>query len=327
MYFPYLYGKKNELAALKELSDLNNLSKSIVPVIEPVPANFATKEMNGKKVNKSHVLNNLIRKFVEEKRKIAIVQNPRNLGGVSYVNQNDPEIFDLVSSPFYIPVYAYRYKNSRNAFNLSPDQNGIAIFDNQISSDDIDDFKELQNDSQVWKMLSIASEIAPSISSKFIVFEDKFLKRAKNAEYIKFPDEFFSSDYLRYTDPEYIGFGDYSMTGSELTKGFRARAVAIHIIYFDKNMKLRIKHFVSDSNEDYSDQAGKLQEATDKISLWLNSSEFSTLPVINNSPFLHQIISLDHYTGLGFIKKLSLEHHLDIISRYLDNNFDEVVAN
>ena len=48
-------------------------------------------------------------------------------------------------------------------------------------------------------------------------------------------------------------FSDYSVIGGEYVDGgFSPLAIAIHIVYFDEANELRVKHFVSDSNNDRS---------------------------------------------------------------------------
>ena len=50
--------------------------------------------------------------------------------------------------------------------------------------------------------------------------------------------------------------------------GFSPLAIAIHIVYFDEANELRVKHFVSDSNNDRSNQVKKFFEAVDKLVTW-----------------------------------------------------------
>lgn len=50
--------------------------------------------------------------------------------------------------------------------------------------------------------------------------------------------------------------------------GFAPYAVAIHIVYFENDNSLRIRHFVSDSNDDITDVAGKFYEAVSKLYEW-----------------------------------------------------------
>jgi hypothetical protein len=101
------------------------------------------------------------------------------------------------------------------------------------------------------------------------MFEDKFKKQDRNADYLKQEDEFYSDDHLYFNKEGFIGFGDYSVIGNDYNEsGFAPFAVAIHIIYFANDNTLRIRHFVSNSNADISDVASKFHEAIMKLMRW-----------------------------------------------------------
>ncbi|VXA97164.1 hypothetical protein EXIGUO8H_10181 [Exiguobacterium sp. 8H] len=127
---------------------------------------------------------------------------------------------------------------------------------------------------------------------------------------------FLSEDYLYYSEEGYIAFSDYPTLSAEYQDGgFAPRAVAIHIIYFDNEDKLRIKHFVSDANNDISNPAGKFSVAIHKLVLWERGLENK-----NQSSGLNNFIELynaSRYSGFGIVKKLSSMHHLEIMNRYL----------
>lgn len=75
-----------------------------------------------------------------------------------------------------------------------------------------------------------------------------------------------------------MGFADYSVVGEEYNEtGFALYAVAIHIVYFDKDDSLRIKHFVFDPNDDISDPARKFQEALSKLVEWNEEKQLDTV--------------------------------------------------
>ncbi len=60
------------------------------------------------------------------------------------------------------------------------------------------------------------------------------------------------------TQTEYIGFSDFTIEGSRyFDKGFPSRALVIHLTYIDAYGNIRVKHFVSDSNDSAKDQALK----------------------------------------------------------------------
>ena len=112
-----------------------------------------------------------------------------------------------------------------------------------------------------------------------------------------------------------MGFADYSVVGEEYNEtGFAPYAVAIHIVYFDTDESLRVKHFVSDSNDDISDPAGKFQEALSKLVEWNKKKQLDTVAMKE----FEDLYRREAYPGLGTVKKLSIMHHLELIGRYLD---------
>ena len=106
------------------------------------------------------------------------------------------------------------------------------------------------------------------------------------------------------TDPD----EEYSETG------FAPYAVAIHIVYFDERNILRIAHFVSDSNDDISDPARKFAEAVEKLVKWNKTMKLDTIGIRE----FEAAYKNKTYPGLGVVKKYSIMHHLELMSKYLD---------
>ena len=100
-----------------------------------------------------------------------------------------------------------------------------------------------------------------------------------------------------------------------MESGFAPYAVAIHIVYFDKNDSLRIHHFVSKSNEDTQNPAKKFYEAVEQLTLWVKETPIYETEGLKALLGHHE---KQTYPGLGSIKKLSLMHHLELMTRYLD---------
>jgi hypothetical protein len=158
-------------------------------------------------------------------------------------------------------------------------------------------------------------QIRRSISQNKILFEDKFNKKDRNADYPD--DEFFSDDHLYFRDDGYVGFGDYTIVGDDYVEaGFAPYAVAIHIVYFDNQNALRVRHFISDSNEDISDVAGKYHEAVTKLAEWYHAGQ-QRQHTSALSTFLSHA-DTGYYPGLPTVKKLSIMHHLELMGKYLN---------
>ena len=77
---------------------------------------------------------------------------------------------------------------------------------------------------------------------------------------------------------------------------------------------MRIRHFVSDSNNDISDPAGKFYEALEKLVKWNEEKQYHT----EGMKQFEEMYRTQTYSGLGIVKKLSIMHHLEIIGNYLD---------
>ena len=147
--------------------------------------------------------------------------------------------------------------------------------------------------------------------------EDRFLSEARNADYAKVDDQTFSNDFFYYYDDNFEGFSDFSIVGNEYNEsGFAPFAVAIHIVYKGKeDDELRIHHFVSDSNEDINNPQKKFYQALCKL------VNFPSLKEDVNSTYaieeFRRIYENETYPGLGTIKKLSIMHHIELVSKLL----------
>ena len=310
MYFPYFRGRMYELLALKELAAGSLLNKSIVPVVEPIKI---TSTFAG-----------LLSAFSQANLELAVIYNPE-VGDLS----DDPNAFGLLHSKLSSCtniVSSILMNEYADDAVRALESKGIAKSEMLIVLDRRDfvgNYVELfGTDAPRYTLAPDERQIRRNVNQGRVLFEDKFNKQDKNADYLNEEDEFFSDDHLFYKDEGFEGFGDYSIIGDEYNDGgFAPRAVAIHIVYFDDNDALRVYHFVSDSNIDISDVAGKFHEAVMKLQAWYNAGQSRQLTSALQ-------ILLDHakngtYPGLPTIKKLSVMHHLELIGKHLDGRMGE----
>lgn len=143
-----------------------------------------------------------------------------------------------------------------------------------------------------------------------VSLEDYFPSLPKNSAYLPQDDSHFSDEYRFYKEEGYAGFGDFLTIGDQYVDSGRLPwAVAIHISYADANRNIRIKHFVSDTNDDQTDVAGKFAEANTKLVAWCDTNEINTLAVNK----FRDLLKRGHFPGLGTIKKLSIMNHIELV--------------
>lgn len=309
MYFPFLRGRQYELIALRELVSKNILSKNIIPIIEPVKP--------------LPTLQSTFKTFVENKRRLALVRTPR-VG--NFVEEGSKEknasVFNAIKESLdseYI-LSAMIYDNSKNNYIATyhqeygvPYSKMIPIF---LSSDRLEELvSNLGSESPAFIVGEDSVQFRRCGVNNRVMLYDRFKKLNRNTDYIDIVDDFFSNDHLYYQEDHYVGFSDYSIVGKEYSEtGFAPYAVAIHIVYFDDKNNLRIRHFVSDSNNDISDPAGKFYEALEKLVKWNEEKQYHT----EGMKQFEEMYRTQTYSGLGIVKKLSIMHHLEIIGNYLD---------
>ena len=303
MYFPYFRGRQYELLALKELANRGLIGTNVIPVVEPIKTPTSTFINATESFDKAQLLISLIfnptvgeLKNGDAFEKVFVIAN-NNSCVIPTVLVNE-EIEKTITT-----------LNSRNVSNDVV----LAIFNNRNY---LETYKGVFGEQKPkYTLCPDKTELKRAVRVNKVLFEDKFIKKDRNADYPE--DEFFSEDHLYYQDDGYIGFGDYSIIGNEYKEGgFAPYAVAIHIIYFASDDTLRIRHFISDSNNDTSDVAGKFHEAVSKLADWYTNGQNRQLTSALSTLLNHAKDGT--YPGLPTIKKLSIMHHLELVSKYLD---------
>lgn len=299
MYFPYFRGKQYELMALRGLVEKNLISKRIIPIIEPIKfSNQFIKAVKG---------------FINNKRKVVIIHNPQVGEYPAKLNCHDERFINLLSNENVIVGHIVN-GNSRKELELL---NGMGIKqENLLIINNNNELYEENFKENEPKYIVVPSYGRPG--DKNITLQDKFNKQKRNADYGEEP-ELFSYEHIIYDANKYYGFSDYSIVGSNYTYGGGpAHAIVIHILYYNKENILYVRHFVSDSKDGPKNQNYKFLEAAGKLNRWLISNKKYHSYAINE---LLNYYNMKHYPGPGMIKKLSIMHHLEIMSRYLDKKY------
>ena len=303
MYFPYFRGRQYELLALRELAQGNLLGSRVVPVIEPIKMPTST-------------FNGAVKVFTEKSQSIALILNP-TVGEISNGTAFSavfPSITEVVIPSVIIGKDTAETMTALSTKSVSAND-VLTIMTNR---DYLDIYRDLFDATPPkFTMFPDERQIRRAVSTNKVMFEDKFKRQEKNADYLKQEDEFFSDDHLYFAEEGFSGFGDYSIIGDEyIESGFAPYAVAIHIAYFADDDTLRIRHFVSDSNTDIKDVAGKYYEAVMKLKKWYDAGQLRQLTTALSILLSHA--ENGYYPGLPTIKKLSIMHHLELVGKYLD---------
>ncbi|GBF34059.1 hypothetical protein DCCM_3171 [Desulfocucumis palustris] len=315
MYFPYVRGRQYELLALRELAVNNLLGDHIIPIVEPVKL--------------SPTLVNATAEYIKVQHPIAIIRNP----AVGTFLKDWKDVKDDTKEAGYKQKFLNQYADplviksvimQRNAKSLLDHWDKQGVDKSELLVINIDrgflDLYEHAFGAVVPKYVLILDEsvFRRKVRHHKVLLDDKFEKQDRNADYQEITDEFFSDDHLYYKDDGFVGFSDYSVVGNEyLEAGFAPYAVAIHIVYFTLDKMLRVKHFVSDSNEDITNPALKYYEAVSKLAVWYNLKPHPVEMTLGLQTFL-QHYKQQTYPGLGTVKKLSLMHHLELMAKYLN---------
>lgn len=313
MYFPYLRGKQFELKALKDFFTENPDERFIVPIIEPVNQSY-------------RALVSTVESLRKEKRHYAIIMNPQE-GDFKHktikfsLPAENPDLF--VPATDWIPAFLCGGEADDlviNALDCNRYTNVMLVFQSGINLDN-ELTQRLITHSSV-EYIVVYFHMTPSprikkaltgIGKRIVYMEDCFKAKKRNADYAVQTDEPFSSLFSFYQEEGYYGFSDYTALSSEVIDGgMLPYALAIHMTYKKSEDEIYIHHFVSDSNYDQTNIRGKFQEAAMKIRPFYEDGRYHiTLSV---KELIERAEAPDGFPNLGYLKKLSVKNHLELIS-------------
>ncbi|SFK56007.1 hypothetical protein SAMN04488569_104915 [Marinilactibacillus piezotolerans] len=310
MYFPFLRGRQNELLAIRELLDEGLLTGKVIPVIEPI------KETNTFEIT--------LKQYIEKEYQLYLTLNTQVEDF-----EISPTLENLISeSQSVFPALLMEDDDYVNYIPQLGELPSIVFYKNREDIDKKVELDKLHINPKI-SFITNNRDTRYFPNNEVGLYRDVFEKKKRNADYDSNTPEFYSDDHLYYREEGFVAFSDYSIVGEEYsTSGFAPMAVALHIVYFDeKEETMMIRHFVSDSNEDISNPAGKFSEALEKLVQWfLKESKDQDFKKLNHSSAMEEFVTLldnKKYPGLGYVKKLSLKHHLEIMDRFLANDLND----
>lgn len=307
MYLPYLRGKQFELLALRTFAKTHPGCVNITPIIEPVKQN-------------TKALEQAFNVMFENRQQFAVILNPYD-GDFRHPINNDilglcPSLKDKLG---WTPAYLYRQDSDIRGHATRHNLSDIMVVFNQSIDFENSEIANLLNDELVKYVVvtngsrSIRAKLR-RLQKNIITLEDRFTTRQKNADYASPNDEFFSDDFAFYGDDNLWGYSDYTTISKDFIEGgMLPYAIAIHLTYKKNDEEINVHHFVSDNNYDQSNIKGKFVEAASKI------EPFYTLNNLTRTTSVEELIkksrSYEDYPGLGYLKKLSILNHLELINQ------------
>ncbi len=313
MYYPYLRAKQYELKALREFSAEHNEQNSIIPILEPVK-------------QQPNALNLAIDEMITNGLKFALILNPKDGDFKHSTIHFDewPKNEKLMENKdSWIPAFLYS-NSKRNAPEILSIiekyqlEHAMIIFNTCMDMDDEIAWSLVNNPAFDFVVNSFGSTISRRLRSKLketdkkiIRLDNCFKSKVRNADYALEVDELFSEEPFFYAEEGKLdGYSDYTTLPSEYIEGgMLPYALVIHLSYRKNEEQLYVHHFVSDSNETNSDIRGKFREAAKKVAPFYND-KYQTEAV---KEIIEKADDSDGYPGLGYLKKLSIKNHLELI--------------
>ena len=314
MYYPYLRGKQFELLALREFSSEFKNNHTIVPIIEPVK-----KQVNG--------LNAAALSMIENGMKFAVILNPSD-GDYRHTGIDNDILMSLTAltddRDNWIPAYIYKH-NGKTLLDHAKQNNLSNLMIIFPSGADVNDEVLMEFLSKDEVAYVVSGNLSNNRSARgrmlrlgkaLISLEDRFNERPRNADYANEVDEIFSEDFAYYQDDRLAGFADFTPMAKDFIEGgMLPYAIAIHLTYQKSDDQIFVHHFVSDNNFDQSNIRGKFHEAAVKIAPFFNNNGLYHTSAVDE--LIRRAESDDGYPGLGYIKKLSVKNHLELITHIL----------
>jgi hypothetical protein len=309
MYYPYFRGKQYDLITIRDTAKIM-AEMGFIPIIEPVKEALSGLMRSIEAVNAAG-------------GSMILIVNPAN----GYHVDNCGPIHELCSgelskfaniSPAYIlssnstlqdvSAFCETYSGRRLTFIHNGFPNAKALAEHLSGMDS--QFRHVFIEERCGILYTKHFK-----GTERVLIRDGFEKRA-NREHPEI--EVFSDLHATYEERGMTGFGDFLIVGDEFsTTGGPAYAVAIHLTCVDDDNDdvMLVHHFKSDRFDTPTDPAGKFSEALVKLvrEIERGGTKVVSTPAVDEFHALHLT---GHFPGLGYVKKLSMNHHIQTMANY-----------
>lgn len=309
MYYPYFRGKQYELITVREMAPLMQ-RVGFRPIIEPV-----RETLSG--------LQKTLKTLVDARGGAIVVVNPHH-GDLSGAGESVSDL--LKNVPFGLPgvsagVLLKEATTTAEALDCygahvahSPAFIHAGFTDAKALAENLG--KSTKDQSHVFFERLCGKLYRRHFNDAHrVLLRDGFEKK-RNREYGLI--EPFSDLHATFRDEGMDGFGDFLIVGDDyIESGGPAYAVAIHLTFIDPDQDetMKIYHFVSDRQDTPLDPAGKFAEALTKMIATVDSPKSNVLETEAVGEF-RELHRKRHFPGLGYVKKLSMNHHIETLADY-----------
>lgn len=316
MYFPYLFARRFELLALRELADDLPIATTVVPIIEPISRTLGDLKRCLKALGSAGI-------------RAIVVINPHQgefkEGPSSDLRAGIAEEFGQYAS--IVPgLLCNQETNPRAVAQFLEDyQSGeIALLYWNPRFSEVE-LRNILREPRIRYNVVLHGRISEALRSLLprqavVDVQDHFNARPRNSEYDG--AEFFSDSHLNLRRGS-LGYGDYLTIGSTYRKGGGpAHAVAIHAVYKQSGTnQVWVEHFVSDDIElEVGTTPEKFLQAARKLARAVSRrrTEFGDDAALTA---FANYVRQNSYPGLGASKKLQIYHQVALNHKTLRGEF------
>jgi hypothetical protein len=306
MYFPYLFARRAELLALRDLSPF---SSRLAPILEPVvlnPADLARAltQITAGSGSTYVIVNPYVGEFAGSARLAATWR-----GAVS------AQLAEPLVRPTFVVSSGSSATDVSNFVASYPNRDlGVVVRGNGVTPADL--VVAINPRTRVFahrtaNPRSYIRALGPTVA---IEIADSFVSAERNAD---FGDpEWFSSGPADYVAEGAFGFADYTVLSSVFRPpgGGPIGAMAVHLSYVDRSdNSIWVEHFISDETRTtHGDLHSKFMESLEKLDARIALSPRRFEASIGLQSYRNQYATTVT-TSLANNKRQEIEHHLETV--------------